>query len=352
MAGLQDYDFIADRYYRLSIQDKLGPRDKEEMDSILQMATNNREFEFLLNEVDHMVAHDLDLIDPEYIQAQQKELENRLFFKKFAEQVSEHIQGKLRGLGLYQGAVDGFYGKETKQSVQLATKKVQKHLKQEKIYGGGIDGHCDLELSEAINRYKSNLNQDYLNTVENDILELSNIVCTQIPAFPDPESLSHTPTDAPTPNRKPRSTKSDSRFKWYPALKYIGISISLVGVVSALMVSPYRPNLISFQLYSPSSKMQNTAYKEGNDRNQVISDARHQSYTPLYSNHYRSRSHTASSQIKDAIQLTFSKTKRFTKSWDNVSFQHWKNREEASLKKLLSETVHLSAKAWTYNLQR
>lgn len=351
----RDYEFIAERYYRLSMQKNLGPRDAEEIDSILGMAASDRQLEFLLNEVDHMVAHDLDLIDPDYIQAQQHDLEKRILVKKCSEQVSEHIQDKLKGFGLYGGAVDGFYGKETQHSLQIATKKVQKHLKQEKVYRGWVDGQCNLELEKAINRYKANLSQDRLGNTENEILELSNVVCTQIPAFPDSKTLTTEPPQTSNPKTKPNNFTL--RVKRHPALMYLGLSASLVGAISALSVGSYQRSLVSqennnFQLYSPSSKMQNTAYKESSDSNQFTSDSNRLSYTSSYSSSYRTQSNTINPQRESPVQQNFSRAKNFTQSWASTSLQHWKNREETYLQKLLKETVQLSVQAWKYNLQR
>lgn len=338
MAVPEGYEFITDRYYQLSMQHKLGPRDEKEMDSILEMATRDRRLEFLLNEVDHMVAHDLDLIDPDYIQAQQNDLEKRLVLKKCSEQVSEHIQDKLRGFGLYEGAVDGYYGKETKQSLRFATKKVQKLLKQEKIYGGGINGHCDWELAKAISCYRANLNKNHLSSKENDFLELSRVVCTQIPAFPDPEPSTKKTTQGLNPKTNQRPTQPYPKFKWHPALVYLGIGVSLMGLISALTTGPSQPSFVSqgnsLQPYSPSSKIQNTAYKE-EDNNQNFLDPTYHSNTSLYLNQYQSESDKVSTPLNGAVEQTFPKTHNLTENLVYSSRKPWKKK-----KKNLSKNVN------------
>jgi hypothetical protein len=131
-------------YYRLACQPELSDAEADQMQAILEEASQNRLLSSLLDEVDHAIAHQLKLIDAGYVQDQQVKLQQALdqvwinmqpFFPPSdppqGSKTSLHeIQSQLQQAGLYHGRIDGIYGPETQQAFRGLRYELQEELAQ------------------------------------------------------------------------------------------------------------------------------------------------------------------------------------------------------------------------------
>ncbi|WP_190765741.1 peptidoglycan-binding protein [Microcoleus sp. FACHB-1515] len=117
------YKPIVREYCTLSIQSKLTETEANRLGAILQQAEQEPMLNLLLDEADHLVAHELDLIDPVFIQEQQHKLKVALQLERFkkanlSQTETVEIQTVLQKEGLYTGAIDGVCGPRTQEAIK------------------------------------------------------------------------------------------------------------------------------------------------------------------------------------------------------------------------------------------
>ncbi|MBD2090129.1 hypothetical protein H6F67_09715 [Microcoleus sp. FACHB-1515] len=120
---LMKYKPIVREYCTLSIQSKLTETEANRLGAILQQAEQEPMLNLLLDEADHLVAHELDLIDPVFIQEQQHKLKVALQLERFkkanlSQTETVEIQTVLQKEGLYTGAIDGVCGPRTQEAIK------------------------------------------------------------------------------------------------------------------------------------------------------------------------------------------------------------------------------------------
>lgn len=116
-------------YCQLSMQSQLSDYDAEQLDAILTAAQTDPLLSFLIDEADHMVAHLYGFIDEGDIAEQQQQLQACLkevwlseAFQDLSSRLKtsqcKHLQTYLRDAGVYDGAIDGVMGADTKAAMQ------------------------------------------------------------------------------------------------------------------------------------------------------------------------------------------------------------------------------------------
>jgi hypothetical protein len=131
------YHEILSEYCTLAVCDSLDDRQAERIAEILTQAEVNPLLNFWIDEADHLIAHQLGLIDEEIIQSQQNQL--RSFIRKaWIDLLLQEIQDKTKAVqvylkhqGTYQGEVDGQLGPSTRaaiQSLQTKNNRVANHI--------------------------------------------------------------------------------------------------------------------------------------------------------------------------------------------------------------------------------
>lgn len=119
---MMKYQPIVREYCVLSVKPRLTETEADRVTEILQQAEQEPTLNLLLDEADHLVAHELDLIDPIFIEQQQQKIKMAVQL----EQLKEHdspvetadIQTVLQKEGLYTGAIDGVCGPRTQAAIQ------------------------------------------------------------------------------------------------------------------------------------------------------------------------------------------------------------------------------------------
>ncbi|MEB3292393.1 MAG: peptidoglycan-binding domain-containing protein, partial [Synechococcales bacterium] len=131
-------------YYRLACQPELTETEADDMQAILDQASQDPLLSSLLDEVDHAIAHQLKLIDAGYVQDQQVKLQQAVdqvwidlqSFDALTEgspgsaSSLRTAQTQLQAAGLYNGAIDGIYGPATQQAFQGLRSKLQAEFAQ------------------------------------------------------------------------------------------------------------------------------------------------------------------------------------------------------------------------------
>lgn len=123
------YRQILSEYCTLAVCDSLSDRQAERMAELLTQAEADPLLNFWIDEADHLIAHQLGLIDEEVIQSQQNQLRS-LIRKAWIDLLLQEIQDKTKAVqtylkhqGTYQGEVDGQLGPSTHAAIQLLQKK-------------------------------------------------------------------------------------------------------------------------------------------------------------------------------------------------------------------------------------
>ena len=141
------------------------------MTAILQMAETDRLLSFIIDETDHILGHELGLIDLKAIRAQQEKLQQALdqdwidqvmqdSRDRQSVQVSraslEQAQTRLKQEGLYSGEIDGDYGPVTQQAFDSLCRALTRELKARGLYDGPVDLSMDAALQEMLRSIKGN----------------------------------------------------------------------------------------------------------------------------------------------------------------------------------------------------
>jgi hypothetical protein len=121
------YRDIIYEYCDLASQQTLTQRQAERIGEILQLAEFDPWFDFLIAEVDHILAHELGLIREPVIRHQLQELKKSIdsfWCEQMIRQIhqqncSKEVQKYLQELGLYDGLIDGYIGLRTLKALEL-----------------------------------------------------------------------------------------------------------------------------------------------------------------------------------------------------------------------------------------
>lgn len=112
------YAGLMDEYLTLASKRQLTQSQAERLSDILQQAEADSWLEFLIDEADHILAHELGLINEDFINYQQDELKKSLD-RQWCEQILQQtrevrqqnclkdLQTSLQRQGLYDGDIDG-----------------------------------------------------------------------------------------------------------------------------------------------------------------------------------------------------------------------------------------------------
>jgi len=119
---LMKYKPIVREYCALSVKPMLTETEADRMDEILGQAEQEPTLNLLLDEADHLVSHELNLIDPVFIAQQQKRLADVLQLEPpktdHSLDKTAEIQAVLKKEGLYTGAIDGVCGPRTEEAIK------------------------------------------------------------------------------------------------------------------------------------------------------------------------------------------------------------------------------------------
>ncbi len=132
------YGEIIQEYCTLASQRSLTQLQAERIEEILQHAQFDPWLDFLIDEADHILDHELGLIKEPFIKHQQNELKkaiDRLWCQRVLQEIQEQnsskkLQKYLQEEGLYDGAIDGYIGPRTQSAIELL--KQRYHLDSEK----------------------------------------------------------------------------------------------------------------------------------------------------------------------------------------------------------------------------
>ncbi|MGB7441946.1 MAG: peptidoglycan-binding domain-containing protein [Coleofasciculaceae cyanobacterium] len=121
------YKDLLKEYCTLASQPTLQESGANRLEEILQQAQSEPVLDFLIDEADHILGHELGLIKEEFIQHQQQELKkclDRLWCERLLQNISsrkrsEAIQKYLQDKGFYTGAIDGKIGPRTYSALKL-----------------------------------------------------------------------------------------------------------------------------------------------------------------------------------------------------------------------------------------
>lgn len=125
------YTEIIHEYCTLASQQTLTEQQASRLEEILEKAQSDSWLDFLIDEADHILAHELGLIKEQVIQHQQSGLKkslDRLWCEQVLQEIhqrnqSKKIQRYLQERGLYKGAIDGEIGPYTKTAIELLKKE-------------------------------------------------------------------------------------------------------------------------------------------------------------------------------------------------------------------------------------
>lgn len=125
---------IMHEYYKLAVRAELSDPEADRLEQILQLAEQDSILGFWLNEVDYLVACELNLLDEQHIneyQNQHAKLQEYLDTKinpqpEKLDPVLEHrikvlsikLQRQLQYKGYYHGSIDGEVGPRTREALK------------------------------------------------------------------------------------------------------------------------------------------------------------------------------------------------------------------------------------------
>lgn len=127
------YKEIVREYWTLALQQTLTQQQAERIEEILQSAQFDPWLDFLIDEADHILAHELGLIKEQVIEHQLQELKksiDRFWCERVLQEIqkrnrSKEIQKYLQSKGLYDGAIDGYIGPRTRAAIELYKQEFQ-----------------------------------------------------------------------------------------------------------------------------------------------------------------------------------------------------------------------------------
>ncbi|MBD1859959.1 MULTISPECIES: peptidoglycan-binding domain-containing protein [Leptolyngbya] len=142
---------VLQEYYKLECQQRLNDTEVNRVQEILEQAQKDPLLDFLIDEVDHILAHEFGLIDEQFIQQQQQKLESLINSTWLEHLLSSYTresdlpsvqeaQTRLKQEGLYNGQIDGIFGPITKQAFRALRRRIQERLEKQELPTDSIDG--------------------------------------------------------------------------------------------------------------------------------------------------------------------------------------------------------------------
>lgn len=121
------YQGIIYEYWALASQQTLTQQQAARIEEILGKAELDTWLDFLIDEVDYLLAAQLGLIRKQVIHHQIQELKksiDRFWCEKFLSEIqkqnrSMEVQRYLRDQGLYDGLIDGYIGLRTRKALEV-----------------------------------------------------------------------------------------------------------------------------------------------------------------------------------------------------------------------------------------
>ncbi|MBW4440687.1 MAG: peptidoglycan-binding protein [Plectolyngbya sp. WJT66-NPBG17] len=191
--ALEDYRLVLNEYYRLECQPTLTETEADRVQAILEDAQKDPMLDFLIDEVDHILGHELGLIDEKFIQQQQEKLKFAIEPKWMEHLLSRHTgepdpllledaellslqdaQTRLKQEGLYDGCIDGVFGPITKQAFRALRRRIQERLEKQGLPTDSIDGILNKDRTTIETAYHAGKNIDWQ---EVDLLSLEEKFC-------------------------------------------------------------------------------------------------------------------------------------------------------------------------------
>ena len=154
----QKYRAVLEEYYRLECRRTRRETEIDRVQEILQEAQDDPVLDFLLDEVDHILGHELGLIDEKFIQQQQQKLKSSIDSQWLDHLLDCHVgtsntmetepdlpsleeaQARLKREGLYNGQIDGVFGPITRQAFRGFRRKIRERLEKQGLPKDSIDG--------------------------------------------------------------------------------------------------------------------------------------------------------------------------------------------------------------------
>lgn len=127
------YREIIGEYLILASQQTLTQRQAARIGEILELAESDSWLDFLIDEVDYILAQELGLIRESVIQYQLQELKKSLdcfWCEQILREIQQQkcfmeVQKYLQAQGLYDGSIDGYVGPRTKKAIELYKQEFQ-----------------------------------------------------------------------------------------------------------------------------------------------------------------------------------------------------------------------------------
>lgn len=121
------YREIIEEYFTLASQQTLTQWQAARIGEILVLAESDSWLDFLIDQVDYILAQELGLIRKSVIQYQLQELKKSLDYfwceqilrKIHQQSLSIEVQKYLQDQGLYDGLIDGYVGPRTLKAIEL-----------------------------------------------------------------------------------------------------------------------------------------------------------------------------------------------------------------------------------------
>lgn len=130
-------------YCQLALKQEPSEAEVDHLAAIYTEAESDSVLNFLITEMDQLLAERLDLLDAKTINShgnQQAWLREHLEQSLFDQEYRSDIQQLLHDLGYYKGPVDGILGERSRDAVTKFRKSLQEQLKKQGLYKGAIDG--------------------------------------------------------------------------------------------------------------------------------------------------------------------------------------------------------------------
>lgn len=164
---------IVSEYYTLAALPTLDENKAQQMEKFLKLAERDLLLSFLLDEADHIVGHELGLINADEIHEQQNRLQQAIdktwitvmLKNESSEDSLKQAQVYLQRTGFYNGPIDGQYNELTQEAFSNLWQEVkqQYRLDDEQLFSATSVHHRDVierivaEQDSTIDRQESNL---------------------------------------------------------------------------------------------------------------------------------------------------------------------------------------------------
>jgi hypothetical protein len=144
-------------YCQLALKQEPSEEEADRLAAIYTDAENDPLFNFLITELDQILAERLKLLDIKTVQKhedQQAWLREHLEQSLFDRKHRLEIQKLLHEQGFYNGALDGILGQHSYKAFTEFRKALQKGLRKQGLYSGAIDGELGEQSVKAVRKFQ------------------------------------------------------------------------------------------------------------------------------------------------------------------------------------------------------